>query len=308
MPELFHLFSNGAATADIFITSEDKDDALNRIAVVAYISGVEILAFDIEDTHLHIFATGKFDNILKFKFQYQKRTRDYLTRTRDDAQFMKFSMEISRIESEDYAKRAAAYVICQATKDGKKILPYDYRWSSASLYFRNHNNDQLWTLTENSESHQINEVSGLSLNYLKRRFRITFRLPDRWKFCNGIILPSSFVNIPEFEKIFRTHNTFRVFCGGSAAHDKDTLDSMALRLGVELDEKEAKELASQYSCFLFGKRSVRTLNVMQRIELARMLRQKIGIGIPQIARRVYLPESEVRKAEFNLTVQQHYRM
>jgi len=295
MEDLFHLFSCGSESADLFLSDAEKDLALNRIAVVSSISDTTVLAFDIEDTHLHLFVSGKWESVITFKTEYQKRTRDHITRNRDNPQLLPFTLELLPVSESEYAKTLAAYVICQATKDGKGVMPYDYRWSSASLYFRKTNKDLLWRIGDNLTVRKSVTMKDLSLNYQREYFHVSDRLPDHWEVCDGIILPSSFVDISSFEKLFKTHNAFRVFCGSSAKRDTDIVDEMVRAVGITIDDNEAKSIASKLSKVMFGKKNVRELDVQQRLDLGRAMRRQFKLGLAQIARRVYLPEKEIRK-------------
>jgi len=293
MEILCHLFSNGSASVDLFISRKEMDEAMNRIAIVAIRNKVQVLGFSIQDTHVHLLVKGELNNIVNFMKEYQKRTRDSLTRR--GSSLTDFSMEMACVNDELYAKRVAAYVICQATKDGKKVMPYDYPWSSASLYFRIIKNDLLWRLDEIGEGKYIQRMGELSMKQQKTLFHVSEKLPAEWEVCDGMILPSSYIDVKGFENIFMTPNCFRTFLGGSAAKDSEISTMMASIAGVNLDENEARAVARNLCLELFAKHEIRSLDIMQRIELGRKLRQRYQMGLSQISRRIYVPENEVRK-------------
>jgi len=288
MEGLFHIFSDGSKSADLFIGEKEFKDAVNRLAISAYISGVKTIAFSLQDTHVHLLAYGELDGIINFIHQFKKRTNDYLTRFRHRNTGLSFSF--LEVTDDDYAKNVASYVICQATKDGKKTLPIDYKWSSAALYFRTEDINANWT-----KDGKIFNIGSTPHRNIKPLFHCNVKLPGNWQFCNGMILPSSFIDIDRFESIFRTHNCYRVFCGGGSGRDNVIADKMYNCFGANYEEAEAREFAANCCRRLFGHRNIRTLDVRQRIELARIIRKEHHLGYSQLSRRVYLPESEVRR-------------
>jgi len=295
MKELFHLFSDGSLSVDLFETEMELNAALNRIAVVAYTTGVTVLGFDIQDTHVHFLLGGEWSDVVEFKYEYQKRTRNRISRKKRHTDANLFELDILPVSDDNYARRAAAYVVCQATKDGKKVMPYDYKWSSAALYFRKGFRDAIWIMDNSGYMKKVVKMRDLSLNYHKYNLFSRCRLPDDWTVCDGVILPSSFVDIAGFEALFATHNAFRVFCGSSAAKDNEVREAMAYHSGICFEENEARQLAKAMCMEKFRIKDIRRLNSNQRLELAMALRTKYRIGISQIARRVYLPEQEVRR-------------
>lgn len=287
MEEVFHIFSNGALTPDLFLSDRDFTLATNRLAVTAHLSDVRILAYSFEDTHLHVLAKGTVERCTRFKHELQRLINKWKT--------ISLVLEMEEVTDSKYLMSVGTYVVCQATKDGKHVLPSDYKWSSASLYFRQGDIDLLWTLSEGHLFKDTVHMHEISLRTQRTMFHTRSRLPDDWMVCDGLILPSSFVDIEGFESIYKTHNCFRTYCGSSKASDQIVMESMAEKTGINMLETEARSIARQTSLSLFGVADIRKLNLSQRIRIGRTLRRKHHMGIPQISRRIYLRESEVRK-------------
>lgn len=132
----YHLFANGD-DAKNFITEEvEFKAAFNRIAVCAYICKIDVLAASIEDSHPHFLLKGDPDSVQLFATKYVDLSNRYLARHRGSTEGVVLSIEICEINDEQYLMNAASYVIIQATKDGKAILPYDYMYGTGALYFR----------------------------------------------------------------------------------------------------------------------------------------------------------------------------
>lgn len=287
MEEVYHIFSNGELTPDLFTSVADFKRANNQIAVIAHLAGVIVLGYSLEDTHLHILAKGNVDNCTYFKKELQRLIRRWRQ--------MDIVIDMEEVTNNDYLMRVGTYVICQATKDGKQILPTDYKWSSAPLYFRQGDADLLWTIDEDRMIKDIVKMRDIPLRKQRAVFHTRSRLPDEWMVCDNLILPSSFVDIAGFEAIYKTHNCFRAFCGSGKKSDEIVMSSMSKKTGVRMLETEARNLARQ-TCFrMFGRIDARWLNLDQRIQLGRELRRQYRMSIPQIARRIYLKEADVRK-------------
>lgn len=291
----FHIFSDGSKSDDLFPNDISIIKAVNRIAVLAFQEGITILGYDAEDTHLHILAKGERARCARFCYRYQKQTRRDISDSHTGNVGMTFELSMVEIDSSEYLHNVGIYVISQSTKDGKKIMPYDYKWSSAALYFRGDQKDYLWTHDKNGIELPVIEMSQIAVRNRKKLFCTHSSLPGNWRVCDGLILPSSFVDIGGFEAIYRTHNAFRVFSGSSRDKDNVILRAMAEIRGVTLNENEAREICSTQCLQMFGRKDVRLLRVDQRLELAMVIRKKCGMCISQLSRRVHLPEQELRK-------------
>ena len=96
-----------------------------------------------------------------------------------------------------------------------------------------------------------------------------------------------------FERIFETHNRYRVFLANSRTRDEEILKRMAQERGVMLDDLEARTICGNECKAIYGIRDPRRLAPQQRIAVAQVMRRKYRITIRQIAKLLRLPESEV---------------
>ena len=118
-------------------------------------------------------------------------------------------------------------------------------------------------------------------------------LPDKWLTCNGIILPSNYVDIDRFEQIYRTHNAFRAFLSRSS--DSEMIRQTAIVKGVSLPDHEMREACRKVCREIFGVRDVRVLDSTRRLELARKLRRRYLISSKQLSRIVHVPVDEIER-------------
>lgn len=287
MEGIYHIFSDGTKTPDLLTREQDFKDIANLLGILSNRYQVRVLAFGVEDTHLHSLVSGNEVVCTKFKKELQRLVRRTYSKN--------FDVDMEKVEDEGYLRNVGIYVISQATKDGKRIMPYDYKWSTASLYFRCQPNDLLWILDENGQYKEIRYASQIGAREQRTIFHTKSKVPDNWKVCDGVILPSSFVDVESFEQIYKTHNAFRTFCGSNKNNDNEVHDSMSFHRGVNLDETEAREICRNLCIKMHGFADIRSLSTDERIQLGRIIRKNYHIGLAQLARRIHLPEYEVRR-------------
>jgi hypothetical protein len=119
-------------------------------------------------------------------------------------------------------------------------------------------------------------------------------IPDDWMVCNGFILPSNYIDVSRFERIYGTHNRFRVFLSSPRKREEEMLRRMSEQRGVNLEDMEARKLCGDLSKQLFGTRDPRRLDAPQRISLAQELRRQYRMTFRQLATVVRLPETEIQ--------------
>ena len=294
MKGYYHIFSNGADAADFIIDKRDRILAMNRIARCVHRSEVEMIVFSIEDTHVHFIVFGEQEKVLEFKRLYEDLTRRRISR-RENRCDAAFSLEIYQINDRSYYQNVAAYVAIQATKDHQPIMFYDNPWSSAPLYFRSGKVTPVWYFDDDDLIRSPVRFGDLSARNRLRILGGVEDLPDNWLVCNDIVLPLNYVAVRKFEEIFKTHNAYRVFCASRADKNDAINGKMADIRGVALSEEECRGICGNICEEVFGFRDLRRLDTRQRIRLAQEVRKRYKIAIPQIARRVHLPESELRK-------------
>lgn len=295
MEHYYHMFANGD-DAKNFITSEQEfKAAFNRIAVCAFIVGVVVLSFSIEDSHPHVLLMGTYSKCMAFKELYESLSIRYIARNRGSSDGVILHCELEEVTDEAYLMNVGTYTIIQATKDGKSVMPYDYRYGTGSLYFRDRYSVLPWLVNDDGEVVKPVTLGSLTVKERQKLCGTKTPLPDEWLVCNGFILPTNYVDIKRFESIYRTHNCFRVFMSSSKKRDEEVLSRMSSVRGTLLEDLEARRICKETCQDLFSKSSTRHLTVQQRIILAQTLRNRYCIAYRQLAFLVHIPESELRK-------------
>ena len=294
--EYFHVCANGADARNFIVCRTDYYAAFNLIAVCAANTDVTVVSFSIEDSHPHFLLWGTRDNCTRFKVLYETLYIHHASATRKGGTDMLFRCELYPIgDDEEYLLNVAVYTIIQATKDGKAVMPYDYPWCTGCLVFRKGFNVPVWLF--DADGNICQPVPFGSLGARERRSILhtqQWTIPDNWLVCNGLILPSNYVDVARFESIYGTHNRFRVFLSSPRKREEALLTRMAEQRGVNLEDLEARRVCGDTCKQLFGTRDPRRLDGLQRIRLAQQLRNQYKITYRQLASLVRLSETEVR--------------
>lgn len=295
MESFYHLFANGD-DAKNFITSDDEfRAAMNRVAVCAFLCNVKVVVATIEDSHPHFLLKGELNNICLFSEKYSSMTIRYIARRRGSADGVCLHLEHCVINDESYLKNAAAYIIVQPTKDGKPILPHDYKYGSAALYFREKGSILPWDHDYNGHLYKKIRLGDLPVREQWRICTTKIPMPENWIIVGGFIHPACYIDVDCLESIFKTHNCYRAFTASSKSQDEIVRSTMASVRGVNLDDLEARRVCAELCGRLFNRLSTRTLSVSQRLTLAQELRKAYRLSFRQLSTLVKLPEDELKK-------------
>lgn len=291
----FHLFANGADAQNFISDVIDYYAAFNLIGVCAANTEVRVLSFAIEDTHPHMLLYGTESECAKFHEMYKTSIMHHIIQSRGDHDDVHLNFEMLKVEGEDYLRTVAAYTIIQPTKDGKQYMPYNYPWGTGSMYFNQNSSISIWHTWPHGKYAQPIRIGQIPI---KKRRAILFSrktVPDHWLVCNGLVLPSNYVDVQMFEQIFVTPNCFRVFMGGSRKKEEVLINRMAKAVGIQLSDFESNKICTKECMTRFGKRTARWLTPDQRLSLACRIRRTHHLSIRQIAKFCRVPEQEIRK-------------
>ena len=291
----YHVTSDGALTPKLVVSELDYRAAFNLIAVCTAYANVRVLAFSIENSHIHVLLEGEYDDCNAFKIMFERSYTRHVTKTRGTLKGANLDLDILAIKDKGHLLDIGTYVVAQPTKDGKPVMPYDYRWGTGSMYFRDKNYVSIWLYDENGVRHEPVPADSLSYRTVRAIACSKRKIPGNWLICNGLILPDNYVDVGLFEEIYHTHNSFRVFMSSNKQKDMEIKRREAEYLGVTLDDDEAAEKCRACCLELFGVEKIGKLDGEQRVRLAQALRIRYKLSFRQLANLVGLPPSEVRK-------------
>jgi len=293
--KFYHLYANGKDAKNFIISQDDYYAAFNLLAVCAYNCGVAVAGQSVEESHPHSLLYGTWSACTNCMIMYEDSYKKHISTTRGGLDEVVLIFTLSAVEDMDRLKTLGVYVIAQATKDGKRIMPYDYKWGTGSIYFRQGGAPSIWCFDENGNYHKPVPLS--SLNRRERMKILHSKKPynPSWLTVNGFILPQSYVDIKLFESIYVTHNCFRAFLASGKNKDEAIIQKMAADTGISLEDREARKITKELCSTLFHTVDIRRLGAEQRFKLALELRRSYRISKRQIATMVRLPLFEIEK-------------
>lgn len=294
--QYFHFCADGEESRNFIICEKDYRANFNLIGVCAANSDVVVLSFSIEDSHPHGLLWGTLSACLDYVGKYENQYRHYAARTHPSGMKFEFKCELYPINDEQYLKNVATYTIIQPTKDGKPIMYYDYPWGTGSMYFRKQPYTPVWYYDDQGIIQTPVPFGSLTA---REQRAVThsqiLTISEEWLVCNGLILPSNYVDVQRFESIYRTHNSFRVFTSSPKKREEIMLQAMADYRGVSLEDLEARRICGEVCKQMFGFRDPRRLDAPRRINLAQQLRRQYRLSFRQLSSLVYVSEIELRR-------------
>lgn len=291
----FHVYANGSDAKNFITTEEEFKAAVNRVGLCAHVTGATVVSFSIEDSHPHFLLWCTPEECAGFKRLYESLTSRSIIHRRGSLDGVQLHLEHEVVENESYLMNVAVYTVFQPTKDGKAVMPFDYPYGSGPLYFRAPGAVMPWRIDKEGRVH--NPIRFGSLTYREQRALCRSRqnVPDDWLVCNGFILPSNYIDVGRFERIYKTHNCYRVFLGRSKKQDEEIMMRMAERSGVCLEDSEARRICAEVCMTMFSRQTTRTLEVTSRLALAQRLRREYRLSLRQLSGLVHIPEAELDK-------------
>jgi len=291
----YHMFANGD-DAKNFITSEKEFKlAFNRFGVCQHLTGVIVLSASVEDSHPHALIKGSFEQCILFKNLYEELSIRSIVQSRGSKDGVILHCEIAEVSDEQYLMNVGTYTIVQATKDGKAVMPYDYLYGTGALYFRSPNTILPWMIDKDGKCVDPVRYGDLTIRKKHNLCATKTKLPDNWLICNGFVLPTNYIDVKLFENIYKTHNCFRAFMASGKTRDEQIITQMSRVRGVNIEDLQARELCRELCYELFRRVNTRMLNVNERLELARALRQRYFLSVRQLSFLVKIPETEIHK-------------
>lgn len=285
----WHFYTAGDSIDVMFNDGDEFQDGMNRIYSVVSCYDVMILAFVLMDTHLHFVLYGDFDSCNRFIHEYVRRTSMYLSLRHRKRKSLK-NIEISHqcVDDDRYLKTVICYVLKNPVSAGLPYNPCDYPWSSGPLYFRCPDS---WTSPK--------WMLGMDDIVLKTQTDIRMVAKSRGKMISGIrtldglILPNQYVAVAIVEQLFRSHKAFNFFMSISKDIEIESRGGAISHLSVPLSEM--RENRRQLSKEMFGVEKLQTLNMGQRLQLARRLKSRYNCSPKQIAKLCGLVYNEVKE-------------
>ncbi len=283
--KIYHICTSGLAKELWFRDDEDYVDGMNSVAVSAWEAGVCIYCFCLMSNHVHFIVKGSEKDCIRFIREYKRKRSFQLTFRYGNGHSIKGSdIFINEIDTEDYLKKAIAYVMRNPMAAGIAVLPTDYPWSSSNLYFA----DMAF------RKNRYRKLAELSLNSKRKLLKSKLILPDWYMVDNdGVVFPGSYVDYKAVERIYNSPR--RLLFHLSSTNDME----MELETGIlaKSSYRDSELLASlEVVCAgQFRGRRFDSLSIRDKYLLAREMRRKYGAGAKQLARIMSLDYESLKR-------------
>lgn len=270
----YHICTDGNALPWLFKDDEDFIAGINRIGICKHTTGVEVVAFALMDNHLHKLLYGTTAMCKEYISKYKNLTGKWISRKYGNHQYLKgLSTTIIPIRTEEYLMETIAYIDRNAIVAGYGQLPSEYPWGSARYMFRK-NTDK--------GSKWIN-IGELSVERYRDILKTRVKLPSDWRVnASGMIDPQCFTSFSRANSIFKSPLRYIYFLSRKL-EGKIDLDTMQ-GSRTFIPDKELRPIVAQMSSKLFGTEDIKSLNISNRLTLARRLRREYASSIKQISR------------------------
>lgn len=287
----WHFSTDGKAVDVMFEDDDDFIAGMNRIYIIVRGFNVVILAFSLMDTHVHFVLYGEFEECNKFMHEYVRRTSQHISITHAERHKLdNVPIDYQPVTDDSYLKTVICYTIKNAPVGGLPFTAWDYPWSSGPLYFRR---TGLWSSPVWMESnYSPGNRDGLGLHHGRKLLRTRDVPQEDVPMIGQIVFPGVYVAYKIVERIFKTCKSFNYFLCKTKEDDVDARGGTITHLTMPIQEmrQHKNELCRE----MFGVETVRTLDMRQRLMLARALRSRFNSSLKQIARLTGLVYEEVK--------------
>lgn len=288
----WHFMTDGNAVDALFQDKEDFIDGMNRVYTVVTHYDVVIFAFCLMDTHVHFVLYGDFDECRRFMHEYVRRTSYSISRKHSERNKLdSVPINFQAIDSDEYLKTCICYVVKNPPVGGLPYTAFDYPWSSGPLYFRA---QDLWTSPKWRTADGVQTmVCAPDLSIRKQRMVLKSRsMPEEnIRIIDGMVFPGDYVAYHLVEMLFRTTKSYNYFLCRTRESDVEQHGGVLSQLSIPI--QEMRQHKSEVCVELFGVASAYSLDIRQRILLARTLKSRFNSSPKQIARLCGLNYEEV---------------
>ena len=277
----YHVCTDGNAIAWMFQDEEDFIAGVNRVGLCVLMSYVEVVAFILMDNHVHFVLYGTAVKCKSFINMYKRMTGRWISNKYGLSDYLRLlPTEMIRISDEEALMNTIAYIDRNSIVAGYRFMPCEYPWGTARYMFRDKSDGTMTNVV-------CTKIGSMTIDQQRAVMKSRIRVPGEWLICpNGMVLPSSFMDLGHVERIFKTPNRYSYFLAKKLEGMAELQMNESRR--IFMPDKELRKVTKQISRKLFGVDDVRSLDVKSRLVIARKLRYDYASTIKQISRMLYL--------------------
>ena len=258
-----------------FRDEEDFKVGMNQVAVLAATISVQVIAFILMSNHVHFVLGGTKDDATDFITSFKRRFSRYYGKKYSVKEFLRENnVDFRELHIGDESlERAIAYVQMNSVAANICISPSGYPWGTGELFFNE------------------NKTKGKAIGELSKReciklLRSRTLLPSGYIVSEGIVLPSSYVDVQMVESLFKSAKRMNYFLQSSS---KAKLVKEAPSFKDQLIVSAMQDLTVS----LFRKKTFGDLTNLQKSEILKQLRYRFSSEPNQLSRVSGLQFEEV---------------
>ena len=267
-----HLYTSPLETSLLVENDGDRIYILNILALAAWESEVEILAFAVMTNHLHLIIRGSLEKAKQFYDNWYKKSVRYFSAINKNKELASIKCGFTAITSLQQFISEVVYVIRNPFVVSNSVHLFAFPWCSGYLYFNK--------MLEEAES-----IGSQVLSYRDKRrlFKMSKAdVPDHFRFKADQVLPRSFVNVALVEKLFGNARDF-LFCALKNIEAQTEL-AISYKEDPHLSDDELFVRTRQLCHDKYRSDSPQNLSDYQKKELAVYLKKKYAASNKQISR------------------------
>ena len=284
----YHLCTEGLGETVMFRDNEDYVTGINYLAVCQIALNqiapnqitpnqitpkkIEIIAFCLMSNHLHIVAKGENAILKKFIISFKRRYSMWLARKYNEHKILhRTAFTIKEVDSTEYLKQVIASVLRNPIAAGINVSPFQYKWSSASCYFRQ------------KDIGSKKDQTGLTGNGIRRIFKTRTLIFDGINLIDGEMADlMSFVKFTEVEAIFKTSRALMYFM--SKDNDNEIELEMNTLKKVSYNDSTVINAIRQICEKKFQTSQINALGIHEKCSLVKYMKKNFNSSPKQIAR------------------------
>ena len=281
MKNTFLISTSHLANGVWFKDDDDFRTGMNYVAVIAFQTGISVLAFILMSNHVHFVVRCTRAEAEAFIIKYKTAFGKYLYNKYGVSDVLRRNtVDIRELPlEEESVERGIAYTQMNPVAANICASPELFAWGTGATFFK----------TIRSEGKQLSE---LSLRKQQRLIHSNTQLPGHYRIGDdGFILPESYVDVKLVERIFRTPKRYNYFLR-SSSKARARLEKTGEALPTFRDQSIIQAIPD-LCISLFQKRSIPELNRGELGEIVRQIRYRFSADIKQIARIFEKPYSEI---------------
>lgn len=257
----------------------DEDDfkaGMNFVAILASTSSICIMAFVLMSNHVHFVVECSREEAFAFIVKYKKTYSQYFASKYSDKGLLHhngLNFKELTIGDESF-ERAVAYVQMNPVAANICLNPAGYPWGSGDSFFR-------------AAPPKGKRIGELSLRARAKIIHSRTLLPTHYLVDeNGVVFPSSYINIRFVESVFRSPGRMNYFLNNSSK-------AKLLKETPSFNDQIILPAIKSLCISLFRKRNLFELTDIQQAEILRQIRYRFSADPNQIARVTGIPYKTV---------------